>query len=930
MPYLEEFSLCNDDGCEFDPAQRNTRGTSTDQQYSSPYQQQQMLLQQQHLQRGPGRSKSADHGPGGRILKQQQQRGPVHIPQDPHQAGIYYQSPQAQQQPVLMQRQRSQQSAFHHQYPDIVPRTSLGDNASMGSSIATAFSSPRASPVPGRGPSGQAPQQSSPPQLQTWRRRWQLRRWICTAGPSLSVRPGSSLNGSHRSQGTPSQNPPPTPTHGMHPSAGRAFPGQLAEHQQQQLHHIPPAPRSHHSKSSSLSSFHAAAAAPSDPQETQAGEADFVEDHGYYESNDSPSLDDSSSLPGSLGDLTDSGHMAGGGDGGGGNVLGLTEGTWDPSTLMARLGSKQLDFTDHEKPTLFTMLKPYVPDRDTVNEEYRSFQVISGWLLGSPEACLAHFAHWRPAVRIYQFITPRLLGLPKVDLKMSRVSAKLRRSILLVASMQYRCHYCAAHAAAMGDLLKGSHRAVTSKAHLAAKHKGKQTPNQLPIMLSKDTIQYRNAALPQPLPAFTSPPSPPDSVLNPDLPLPQSPVGIPTPPKRPRRTKSATEADVLRLVTAASRIPSKVTPDLKLAALQGMGEDGYQTVACIAAIIGWTNGITDTIGMELGVNDMLFAKSELSGTDWNGARHAPQGFQEAAAPAPTAAAGTAMQCPTSPALSSASTLAQPTLTPDQVMQAIHEEVTPRAGLSRLADYHNVLSHVSTANAQADRWTSHVPNSLKKVDEWVKEGMGFLPNYLTVMKNLEAKRAVALMIWVFLVRNNQPKGGLTSVVDPCVEGEPCEWSAGAKALMFYVYTTKTGNLLLRGHAAFLAIRSRVPIAVLLSTASDIPTNDRRLDAALDLVRAAASLRRSFPATLNHRVLDTAMSTRGVMELVNCIGVFNMLHRLSAILAPEPVAFEKEVADFLAVFAPVLGMDPDDASPQDKEQRKVVDPLQFLYD
>ncbi|KAJ3317415.1 hypothetical protein HDU76_001192, partial [Blyttiomyces sp. JEL0837] len=166
-------------------------------------------------------------------------------------------------------------------------------------------------------------------------------------------------------------------------------------------------------------------------------------------------------------------------------------------------------------------------------------------------------------------------------------------------------------------------------------------------------------------------------------------------------------------------------------------------------------------------------------------------------------------------------------------------------------------------------------------------------------------------------------------DPCVEEEPCEWSNGAKALMFYVYTTCTGNLLLRGHAAFLAIRRQVPVQILVSAAGGVPVKNPRLDAALDFIRAAASLKRTFPAALNHRLLETAVSPKGIIEMVATLGLFNMLHRLSAMVAPEPVAFEKEVRDFLGTFSAVLGMDPDDASPQDKEERKVQDPLQFLY-
>ncbi|KAJ3306793.1 hypothetical protein HDU76_004741 [Blyttiomyces sp. JEL0837] len=167
------------------------------------------------------------------------------------------------------------------------------------------------------------------------------------------------------------------------------------------------------------------------------------------------------------------------------------------------------------------------------------------------------------------------------------------------------------------------------------------------------------------------------------------------------------------------------------------------------------------------------------------------------------------------------------------------------------------------------------------------------------------------------------------VDACVGDEECEWSSGAKALMGYVYFSNTGNLLLRGHFAFIATRRKVPLTILYAASHNNDLNNPRLDAALSLFRAAASLKRTFPASLNKRLLATSVSPKGVMEMVATLGLCNMLHRLSAMIAPEPVMFEKEVREFLGSFSGVLGMDPDDASPQDIEERKVPDPLQFLY-
>ncbi|KAJ3332485.1 hypothetical protein HDU76_014100 [Blyttiomyces sp. JEL0837] len=331
-------------------------------------------------------------------------------------------------------------------------------------------------------------------------------------------------------------------------------------------------------------------------------------------------------------------------------------------------------------------------------------------------------------------------------------------------------------------------------------------------------------------------------------------------PMDPRN--SVKEADVLRLVTAASRIPSKVTPELKMKVLKGMGEDGLQTVACISAFIGWTNAITDSVGMELGVNDILFAGEQIGPSGWKGTRHMPEGFTN--------------------------DFENPDLDPNQIRQAIREEVIPKKGLSRLKDYNQILKQIHAIEKMEAPWVKHIPSSHKQIDEWGRD---------------EA--------------------------DVCVGDEVCEWSNGAKALMLYVYATSTGNLLLRGHAAFLATRRQVPISILYGASLNHPLKNPRLDAALDFFRAAASLKRTFPASLNYRLLDTMVSPKGVMEMVATLGLCNMLHRLSAIVAPEPVMFEKEVREFLGTVGSVIGLDPEDAGPQGKDERMVVDPLQFLY-
>ncbi|KAJ3149352.1 hypothetical protein HK101_002037 [Irineochytrium annulatum] len=545
-------------------------------------------------------------------------------------------------------------------------------------------------------------------------------------------------------------------------------------------------------------------------------------------------------------------------------------------SVLAKFGGGSLTFTVNERPTLNDLLVPHAPSLERLNGEFEAFQTITGWFLGSQEAALSQYALWRPSVRVHQFVLPRLLHIPKVDLGTCSITPKLRRSILLVASMQYRCQYCAAHAAGLGDMLKGSWRS-----QVRAKEKADGRHVHPPAGAGAHHGEYNGG---RPIVGLKK------------QALAQKPIIDPADSRN-----SARESELLKLVTAASRIPSKVTPELKKNVIAGFGVEGLQMAASIAGLFGWTNAITDSIGMELGVQDILFAREQIGPSGWSAARHAPAAFNESG-----------------------------DFTEREKMDSKRAEVTPRKGLKRFLDYATVLKHIHTADKLSASWATHIPSSSKQMDQWLNRHLGFVPAYIQCLTNAETKRSVCFMLWVFLIRSMEDKG------DPCVMEEPCEWSNGAKALMFYVYTdvvvkycTITGNLLLRGHAAHLAIRRKVPVNILVVAASGGKTNNARLDAALTFIRTSASLKRVYRATDNVRLLDTHQTAGGVMELAATLGLFNMLHRLSAMVAPEPVAFETEVREFLEVFGVVLGMDPKDAAPQSKEERSVADPLQFLY-
>ncbi|KAJ3285814.1 hypothetical protein HDU76_008082, partial [Blyttiomyces sp. JEL0837] len=303
--------------------------------------------------------------------------------------------------------------------------------------------------------------------------------------------------------------------------------------------------------------------------------------------------------------------------------------TWDtypPTTTLLKLGSQELDFTNHEKPTLFELLKPHVLKQgDGYVKEFEPFQNVTGWFLGSFEEAMSHYAFWRPAARGYQFANPKLLSIPRLDVKSNvlRPGSIPPQSSTLSTSTSQQQQQQQQQQSEQSDQPQHPN-SNPSNANLPTQAQPQQPQQQ---STKQSTITSQSSIFPgvKILTGTTNPPTPTNPSTTP-TPNPKT-HDYTTPILSASDTRNTPqEADVLRLVTAASRIPSKVTPDLKMKVIRGWGEDGLQSVACISAFIGWTNAITDAVGMELGVNDLLFGQEQLGGFGWRGDRHMPRGF----------------------------------------------------------------------------------------------------------------------------------------------------------------------------------------------------------------------------------------------------------------------------------------------------------------
>ncbi|KAI9190778.1 uncharacterized protein BJ171DRAFT_540725 [Polychytrium aggregatum] len=221
-----------------------------------------------------------------------------------------------------------------------------------------------------------------------------------------------------------------------------------------------------------------------------------------------------------------------------------------------------------DRPSLADLLQPSCRDREVVEAEHAQFNGIIKHVAGAPDKSLPIYDYWKPALMVYQYTTPVMLGVPFVDIGAAQVSPHLRRLVLLTSSLQYKCYFCAAHAVALGDAINGSWRAQLRALH-----------------------HNNTAALASPI---------------------EEPL-------------SAKDFAALQLVASATSIPSKVTLDMKRNARMHFDERNYQLIACISSYIGWANAVSDSMGMELEAGNILWAQERLRG-HWHGRRHSPASF----------------------------------------------------------------------------------------------------------------------------------------------------------------------------------------------------------------------------------------------------------------------------------------------------------------
>lgn len=210
--------------------------------------------------------------------------------------------------------------------------------------------------------------------------------------------------------------------------------------------------------------------------------------------------------------------------------------------------------------TLRRSLTPFAQP-DSVYSSYIPFRTLTARLIGSAPSFYP-IATLSPAcINTHVALFSPSFHSPAVDLRLSPVSPSLRRTAFLVSSLTFDCAYCVAHAAAFGDMLRGS---LEAQVCYTGMH--------------------------------------PQDTLNPDA-----------------EHLATEEAATIRLAVAvAKRGPIPAESDLEPLCKhlkELLGSNGLETIKGVIAFTGCLNTLMDTLGVQLEEGAKLFAVQHFQKVD---------------------------------------------------------------------------------------------------------------------------------------------------------------------------------------------------------------------------------------------------------------------------------------------------------------------------
>ncbi|KAJ3148659.1 hypothetical protein HK101_002137 [Irineochytrium annulatum] len=477
--------------------------------------------------------------------------------------------------------------------------------------------------------------------------------------------------------------------------------------------------------------------------------------------------------------------------------------------------------------TLYRLIKQYRLSPDEFLAKYPATAYMITRMLGACFEDVTTLSMHAACITGFSVMISPMLDIPALDAGFGHIGVELRRQICVASAMVVQCNYCSAIFCAMGSAFSGGYLSNRDRPRL------KLLPTDLP----------------------------------------------------------ASSKAVLRLVVAATKIPSCVTPQMRSDVVTQLGEAALVSACKMMATAGFSITLKNILGVELEGPFAELATLELGPLGWEAGRHDPAGKS------------TLVNHP----------MSDPSRVP--VLKQGRSCLTSCIGSNAFTRTLDLVRNGMKADLEHEPLLSAagVPaGSITAQDAWLRKLAGYSPRFLGRFNDAVTRRALLFNLFAAVLADDADKG-LPPELRPTL-------ALRDRIAAAYVYYTAVGNGYMRCGIATLASHNGVP-AKTLSDAVEVassysamgPNGEETCAAALltltsgttkrtlstQLVMIAwLAARRMRPGLyflvedLPTLVADDANRGRTCVEVATVMGVLTLFHRLSCGLDDE-TGLEPEV-------------------------------------
>ncbi|KAJ3122209.1 hypothetical protein HK098_003009 [Nowakowskiella sp. JEL0407] len=396
-----------------------------------------------------------------------------------------------------------------------------------------------------------------------------------------------------------------------------------------------------------------------------------------------------------------------------------------------------------------------------------------------------------------------LFDSPNCDLGKTTVSPLLRRQIGIVTAMVSECSYCSAHSAGLGDAMTGS---------------------RLQPKFENEEIKI-------------------------------------LPHEVDEKTRIA-----LRLVVAAVKVPSRVTPKMRADVIEAYGRDGLEKICGVMGWLAFMSTFTDTLGCELEVEAAEHAYRTLKKAGWRKTHTVPR---------------------------------KTTYSRYENEKIGTSCFTSMWGSNKVTDFLDLARNIVKASRYDAKLLRNFPKKSPALEIWFAEHFGPVFSPIKHMSNFEVRRAMAFNLWRFI---------LASADEIEQERDKPTILSNDKVIISFIFFYYSENHYLAAHFARLASRRNIPPRVLLKylefgrnwapLSYDKNRSERTfLTHACMLTFLVAKRLRSSTFKLTAELFEiSGHNARRCVELIALFGMLSMLQRMNVALSGNE-EYEPELQDFL---------------------------------